>query len=149
MKFKLKDVGAVRQFQRLVPQRAAYVKKMAGIMAYERLSRQAPVLTGRYRWGFNPSVNGIDYAVPPPAPKQDRNTGTQVYYPYDSARARKAFMKVSLTDTLIVSNSVPYAEALENGHSKKAPNGIFRVVIPQVKEDIKKYASIVRKKDFL
>ena len=67
MKFKLNDIRAVRECLRLPGRRANFVKKMAAISLYDRLSRKAPVLTGRYRWGFNCSVNGIDYTVRPSA----------------------------------------------------------------------------------
>lgn len=146
MKFKLSDLGAVGTFLSLPGKRANYVKKMAAISLYDRLSRKAPVLTGRYRWGFNCSINGIDYTVPPPAPPEYAKT-KQVYYNFDAERAIKAFMSVNSEDDVVISNSVPYAEALENGHSKQAPNGIFRVVIPELKEDLKKWAALAQGKD--
>ena len=52
-----------------------------------------------------------------------------------------------MDDDIFISNSVPYAEALENGHSRQAPNGIFRTVIPEVKEDIIKFARVAANKD--
>lgn len=146
MKFKLNDLGAVKEFLRMPGRRANYVKKMAAIALYDRLSRKAPVLTGRYRWGFNCSVNGIDYTVPSPAPKEYVKA-QQVYYEFDAERAKKAFMSVTIDDDVVISNSLPYAEALENGHSRQAPNGIFRVAIPEVKEDLKKWAAIAQGKD--
>ncbi len=145
MKFKLSDLGAIKAFLSLPGKRANYVKKMAAISLYDRLSK-APVLTGRYRWGFNCSINGIDYTVPPPAPPEYAKT-KQVYYNFDAERAIKAFMSVNSEDDVVISNSVPYAEALENGHSKQAPNGIFRVVIPELKEDLKKWAALAQGKD--
>lgn len=146
MKFKLSDLGAVGTFLSLPGKRANYVKKMAAISLYDRLSRKAPVLTGRYRWGFNCSVNGIDYTVPPPAPPEYAKS-KQVYYSLDPERAIKAFMSVTIDDDVAVSNSLPYAEALENGHSRQAPNGVFRVVVPELKEDLKKWAAIAKGKD--
>ena len=146
MKFKLSDLGSVQKFLKLPGARANYVKKMAAISLYDRLSRKAPVLTGRYRWGFNCSVNGIDYTVPEAAPKEYVKS-KQVFYDFDADRAVKAFMNVKTDDDVIISNSVPYAEALENGHSRQAPNGIFRVVIPELKGDLKKWAAIAQGKD--
>ncbi len=146
MKFKLSDAGAIREFLKLPKGRANYVKKMAAITAYERLTRRAPVLTGRYRWGFNCSVNGIDYMVPDPAPPEYAKK-KQVYYQWDPEKAIKAFMAVSADDEVVISNSLPYAEALENGHSRQAPAGIFRVTIPEVREDLKRYAQLASNKD--
>ena len=146
MKFKLNDLGAVKEFLRMPGRRANELKRLAIIKAYDRLSRQSPVLTGRYRWGFNCSINGIDYTVPSPAPKEYVKNKT-VYYKLDEERAKKAFASVEMGDNLIVSNSLPYAEVLENGHSKNTPNGIFRVVIPQLKEDMKKIIANIKGKD--
>ena len=146
MKFKLSDLGAVNEFLRLPGKRANWVKKMAAISLYDGLSRKAPVLTGRYRWGFNCSVNGLDYSVPDPAPKEYAKS-KQVYYNFDADRAVKTFMSVTLSDDVAVSNSLPYAEALENGHSRQAPNGVFRVTVPEVKEDLKKWAALAQGKD--
>lgn len=146
MKFNLNDLGFVQQFLKLPEQRLNYVKKMTAIAMYERLSRRAPVLTGRYRWGFNCSVNGIDYTVPPPAP-EEYSRNNQVYYNFDAERGVRAFMRVGIVDDVVVANSTPYAAALENGHSRQAPGGIFRVTIPEVKEDLKKYAAMAQAKD--
>lgn len=146
MKFKLSDAGAVRAFAKLPQHRVNEVMKRTAITAYERLTRRAPVLTGRYRWGFNCSVNGIDYIVPDPAPPEYAKK-KQVYYQWDPEKAAKAFVEVSADDVVIISNSLPYAEALENGHSKQAPAGIFRVTIPEIKEDIKRYARLMSQKD--
>jgi|GEM_PF-955817 len=146
MKFNLKDLGAIKIFLKLPGQRVNYVKKMAAISLYDRLSRKSPVLTGRYRWGFNCSINGIDYTVPEAAPVEYAKK-KQVFYNFDAGRAINAFMSVTIDDDVVISNSVPYAEALENGHSRQAPNGIFRVVIPELKEDLKKWAEITKGKD--
>ena len=146
MKFKLSAVDAVRSFCRLQLARVNYVKKMAAIVTYDRLSRQAPVLTGRYRWGMNCSLNDIDYTVPAPAPKENVKA-KEVFYPLDAERAIKAFVSITINDSAIISNSLPYAEPLENGHSKQAPSGVFRVVVPQVKEDLKKWAALAQGKD--
>lgn len=146
MKFKLNDHGAVRAFLQLPGKRTSELKRTLAIMAYDRLTRQSPVLTGRYRWGFNCSINGIDFTIPKPAPPEYAKSKT-VYYDLDADRAKNTFVSVAIGDDLIISNSLPYAEALENGHSKNAPNGIFRVVIPQLKEDLKKIAARVKGED--
>lgn len=148
MKFRLSDLSAVLRFQNLTPERVTFVKRQVATTAMQRLGRRAPVLTGRYRASFNISINGIDYTVPSPAPKEFIKE-KKVYYKYDETKAQKALGGVSLkvADGIFISNSLPYAEALENGHSRQAPNGIFRTVIPEVKEDIKKFAAIAANKD--
>jgi len=148
MKFKLSDMNAVLRFAKLPTERLSYAKRLTALSAANRLARRAPVLTGRYRASFNVSVNGIDYSVAAPAPKEFVKD-KRVFYQYDKTKAEKALEGVTLqvADDIFISNSLPYAEALENGHSRQAPNGIFRTVIPEVKEDIKLYASIAANKD--
>ncbi len=148
MKFKLSDMSAVLKFQKLPLDRLNFVKREVASEAAIRLGKKAPVLTGRYRAGFNISINGIDFTVPNPAPKEYIKHRKE-YYKFDETKARKAFEGVTLQvdDEIFISNSLPYAEALENGHSQQAPQGIFRVVVPEVKEDIKRYAGIAAGKD--
>lgn len=148
MKFRLSDMSAVLKFQKLPIERLNYTKKLVGFSTVNRLARRAPVLTGRYRASFNLSINGIDYSVKPPAPKEYIKN-KKVYYEFDINKATEKLQGVTLqvTDGIFISNSLPYAVALENGHSQQAPNGIFRTVIPEVKEDIKKFARIAANKD--
>ena len=148
MKFKLSDMSAVLRFSKLPTERLSYAKRLTALSAANRLARRAPVLTGRYRASFNVSVNGIDYSVAAPAPKEFVKE-KRVFYEYDKTKAEKALGGVTLqvSDDIFISNSLPYAEALENGHSRQAPNGIFRTVIPEVKEDIMRFASFAKRKD--
>ena len=148
MKFRLSDKNAVLRFTQLTPERLAWAKKFTALSAVNRLARRAPVLTGRYRASFNVAVNGIDYSVAAPAPKEYVKE-KRVFYEFDPSKAEKALGGVVLqvADDIYISNSLPYAEALENGHSRQAPQGVFRTVLPEVKEDIKKFASIAKDKD--
>lgn len=148
MKFRLSDKNAVLRFTKLTPGRLAWAKKFTALSAVNRLARRAPVLTGRYRASFNVSVNGIDYSVAAPAPKEFVKD-KRVFYEFDKTKAEKALGGVVLqvSDDIFISNSLPYAESLENGHSRQAPQGVFRTVIPEVKEDIKKFASFAKRKD--
>ena len=148
MKFKLSDRNAVLRFTQLPPERLAWAKKFTALSAVNRLGRRAPVLTGRYRASFNVSVNGIDYSVAAPAPKEFVKE-KRVFYEFDKTKAEKTLGGVTLqvSDDIIISNSLPYAEAIENGHSRQAPQGVFRTVIPEVKEDIKRFASFAKRKD--
>lgn len=57
------------------------------------------------------------------------------FTPIDQGRARRGWRKEkSFRQTSIV-NRVPYIDALENGHSKQAPNGITK---PAVRETLRR-----------
>ncbi|MDD6338303.1 MAG: hypothetical protein PUC15_07990 [Lentisphaeria bacterium] len=148
MKFKLSDMSAVLKFQKLPIDRLNFVKREVASEAYRKLGKRSPVLTGRYRAGFNVSINGIDYTAPNPAPSEYIKYRKE-YYKFDESKGQKAFEGVTLqvTDEIFISNSLPYAIAIENGHSRKAPEGVFRTVIPEIKEDIKRFAGIAANKD--
>ncbi len=146
MVFDLKDTSAVREFLDLVPLRTNYVKKMVAISGYSRLMVKSPVLTGRYRWGWNCSIGAIDYSVPDPAPKEYAKNH-QVYYDVDGDRAIKSFVQVKLDENIFIANSLPYAEAIENGHSRQAPAGVARIVVEELKGDIIKFAAKAKGKD--
>ena len=118
MKFKLSDRNAVLRFTQLTPERLAWAKKFTALSAVNRLARRAPVLTGRYRASFNVAVNGIDYSVAAPAPKEFVKE-KRVFYQYDPSKAQKAIGGVTLqvADDIFISNSLPYAETTSAGIS--------------------------------
>ena len=88
MKFRLSDKNAVLRFTKLTPERLAWAKKFTALSAVNRLARRAPVLTGRYRASFNVSVNGIDYSVAAPAPKEFVKE-KRVFYEFDKTKAER------------------------------------------------------------
>lgn len=57
------------------------------------------------------------------------------FTPIDQGRARRGWRKEKGFRQIQVVNRVPYIDALENGHSKQAPNGITR---PAVRETLRR-----------
>ncbi len=141
MKFNLKDIGQVQKFLELPAKRANYVKKMAAIEVYARITVKSPVLTGRFRQGWNCSINGISFGIPDPAPSEYAKEG-RVFYSLDGNRAQDAFMSVKIDDDLFIANSLPYAERLNNGWSAQAPAHFVELTVEEVKKDLYKWAKI-------
>lgn len=146
MKFKLNDRAAVRRFLVLIPQRANYAKKMAIIEGYARITVKSPVLTGRFRWGWNCSINGIDYGIPDPAPPEYAKEG-RVFYKLDENRAQDTFMNVKIDDDVFIANSLPYAKRLNEGWSRQAPAHFVELTVEEVKSDLCKWAGIAKGMD--
>lgn len=57
------------------------------------------------------------------------------FTPIDQGRARRGWRKEKAFRQTQVVNRVPYIDALENGHSKQAPNGITG---PAVRETLRR-----------
>lgn len=83
---------------------------------YSQSIKMSPVDTGTFKGSWRVSPNKID-----------SSTGRDVESP-QSVRTRIG-SSYKLGQDLWVSNSVEYANALENGHSKQAPNGILKNAI--------------------
>jgi hypothetical protein len=94
----------------------------------------SPVLAGRYHASHTVVSGRIDHAVREPNPE-----GEEHHYPGLSlTNAAAALTGFKLGETTYTPNSLPYAQILEEGHSKfKAPGGISRVAAEQVAQKFK------------
>jgi hypothetical protein len=81
------------------------VVRKISLDAYTRVTKKTPVDTGRARANWNLSVGNIDdtttQSVMQKSPMLPKNTG--------------------LTKAIYITNSLPYINALEHGHSTQAP----------------------------
>lgn len=115
--------------------KASTVVKKLAFDAFASVMLRTPVDTGRARASWRISVNQVDSSVEPdrggvaskikgaPAPPD----------PAESGKATSALAGVNWGDVVYISNSVPYIEALENGWSKQAPQGMLRLAFEEVK----------------
>lgn len=117
----------------------ARVVKNIAFRIQKSAQQNSPVDTGRFRASWGVSI----YQVPeddegePPAPK-----GKKV--PISASRKRTATLHELNFDpyaSVIIYNNLPYAEALENGHSGQAPRGVLANVevdvLTQIEEELK------------
>lgn len=77
---------------------------------------RSPVDTGRFRGNNIVSVGAPVYVDPG---YQDKNGSETVRRGLSALSGLEPFTQVFLQ------NSLPYAEAIENGHSKQAPSGVY------------------------
>lgn len=86
---------------------------------FETCVKLSPVLTGSFRASWRIAYNAADPS------KTD--------WPYSGAPIGPAKFHwpqgFRLGDTVVISNSQPYAEELENGSSKQAPFGMLRLAV--------------------
>lgn len=91
--------------------------EIAIVECMRQLTISTPVDTGRARFGYFCTVGNPSDAVPDAAPQSGK-----LYYPYPDIAIRISEMgKFSISDTLYITNNVPYIVKLNNGYSKQAP----------------------------
>jgi hypothetical protein len=94
----------------------------------------SPVLTGRYYASYTIAWGRIDTTVRDPNPDGEE-------HPYPGlplTNAAAALVGFKLGETTDIANSLPYAQVLEDGHSKfKAPEGIYGVAAQQIAQKFK------------
>jgi hypothetical protein len=94
----------------------------------------SPVLTGRYYASHTIARSRIDKTIREPNPEGEE-------HPYPGlplTNAAAALVGLKLGQTTYIANSLPYAQLLEQGHSKfKAPEGVFGVAAEQVARKFK------------
>ena len=99
------------------------VVRKISLDAYTRVTKKTPVDTGRARANWNLSVGYIDdtttQSVMQKSPMLSKNTG--------------------LDKAIYITNSLPYINALEHGHSKQAPRGMVGVTMNELKVGMSKY----------
>lgn len=87
----------------------------------------APVQDGAFKANNRVSIDGEDLTQD--INEQDKNGGKTL---------RKGLSVIKANDKpyseIFIQNNLPYAEALENGHSEQAPNGVYGVTFDAVVE---------------
>jgi len=94
---------------------------------------KSPVLTGQFRGNWNIGINTTDISVKPAPAAPPGSPGQPVPpSPGEISTAVSKIISAKWTDTIVISNNVPYAPPLEAGLSKQAPGGILRITVQQL-----------------
>lgn len=99
------------------------VKKVALDLTYS-VVEMSPVDTGRFKNNWNLAIASIN-----------RNTNST---DDSNVRANSSILSYKLGETIYISNSLPYAQRLEDGYSKQAPQGMVKVTLVQYQSFVKK-----------
>lgn len=86
---------------------------------FETCVKLSPVLTGSFRASWRISLNSPDHSV---------TNWPNVGFPIAGAKFHWP-SGFKLGDTVVISNSQPYADEIEHGSSKQAPFGIVRLAV--------------------
>ncbi len=125
--------------QRRVRAPVAAVMKRLTLEAFTRVVQRSPVDSGRFRANWQVGVG---------TRPDGQVAGTDLQAqgsPPDGAAVNAALGALTAvgpaTDATYVVNNLPYADALENGHSKQAPQGMVEVTVAELRQ----VASLVAK----
>lgn len=101
---------------------------------YSDIVKAWPVDTGYSRRNWQVSANTPLEGLIGEPPKKGQSGVLEPLYTPDGANTALPLAKGDL-DVWIV-NNVEYAEALENGHSKQAPNGCVRIAVASAEAEM-------------
>jgi len=120
-----------------LPKRSGDFFRKVTLAAYQGCITTSPVDTGRFRLSWRVSVNNVNASV------SDKPNQQSVYKsaPPSGNEIASSGLNIAMAtmengkhiNNIYVSNNLPYAGALENGHSDQAPNGIVKLVAQQLK----------------
>ena len=105
------------------------IVKVTMIELFNRVIQKSPVDTGRFRANWNCSIGSPNLST------------SQAIDPSGSGAISKATSTVvSYTlngQSVFLTNNLPYADRLENGWSKQAPNGMVRLSMMEIQNSVR------------
>lgn len=99
------------------------VRKIA-IDVFAEVIMMSPVDTGRFRGNWQVAIG----SMPTGTVELDDKAGTATL-----AKAQAEAMGLQAGQVIFLINNLPYAEALEYGHSRQAPGGMIRLTVQRWK----------------
>ena len=120
----LKEFNAgVRQFARENPAHFKIGRDKLALQGLTGVVKKSPVDTGRFR-GNHQVTEGA--AASGEVEALDTNGSTTI------ANGSAAIARAEPFGVVYITNNLPYAEALENGHSRQAPAGIYELTFQEL-----------------
>jgi hypothetical protein len=107
----------IRKFNEKTEKKVTKIFRGTALSLFGKIVVRTPVDTGRLRGNWQVQLNS--------APTGTLDT-TKVQDPSEAKRAK-------LGDAIFIINNLPYAEVIEDGSSKQAPQGIVKVTVAEFK----------------
>lgn len=118
-----------RAFNLQVVEEFNLLQRTIAEQAYRKVVELSPVWSGRYRGSHRLEIDGVDESILPPYAGPERwpepvPEGKQ-FRALGASEIQAKILKLEPFGRVTISNSLPYANALEDGHSKQAPSGVY------------------------
>jgi len=114
---------------RLTVARFVQFHKAVSLDAYRSIIEGSPVCTGRYRASHTIAQDVPDDTVAPPS--DSKKCDGSIRAP-SLAQAQLNLIGLRPFSVVWIGNALPYASALEYGHSDQAPNGVYEVTLASI-----------------
>lgn len=128
-----------REFERRTILRIGLVKQRVGLELFRRIVLKTPVDTGWARSSWHVALGAPNTSVPPP-PSAKGGGALLTAVPTTTALAGPVPVGVPV----YVTSSLAYIKALEQGHSRQAPQGMVAVSIQEVLTGMRGYITRVK-----
>ena len=110
-------------------EQAELVAKKITIELFSRVIEKSPVDTGRFRANWNCSIGSPDLST---SESTDPSGSGAI------SKVTSTVVSYTLNDqSVFLTNNLPYAERLENGWSKQAPNGMVRLSVMEIQNSVR------------
>ncbi|MEI7177129.1 HK97 gp10 family phage protein [Pectobacterium carotovorum] len=103
-------------FAGLVGEQVGTRMRVIAVQLLNEIVMPSPVLTGRFRANNMVSLGAANYTTTTETDKDGTRTIQQ---------GSAVIAKAKPYSVIYIQNNLPYAELLENGHSKQAPTGVY------------------------
>lgn len=119
---------------------ADMVLRKLALDGYRSLVLKSPVDKGRFRASWRVAINVVDSTSQPEPPVGGPQSPAVVAYVAAQAAAHAVNLAkfqalintATFGSTISITNNLPYAEPLENGHSKQAPQGMLKITFAEI-----------------
>ncbi len=123
--FKL-DLSRMHQHE--IPAKVLQVQRAIGLHVISQVIQRSPVDTGRFRMGWQAKVGNPSLWMPP--------EGAESYAVPNASTLLASSGLTTPFQALYITNNLPYAERLEEGWSKQAPEGIVAQTVASINQFI-------------
>ena len=124
--------GDIRRFNEKVEKAASAVFRGTALNLFRVVVKRTPVLTGRLINNWRAGIN----TAPTETTEATSKRGT-----LSTRSANSNVARAKLGDSIFYVNNLPYAQAIEDGHSQgKAPAGMVKVTVAEFKRAVAEQA---------
>jgi len=121
----------LQRFAEKAGDKADAVVRKVTLDVYSRLIEKSPVDTGRFRNNWQIGYNLVDSTT----------TNAKSYDSSGASAVARAYAEIygkPIPGAYFLTNSLPYAERLEDGYSGQAPLGMVRITVVEFKSIVQK-----------
>lgn len=140
----------ISEFVKLTGLTGELVLRKVALDTFAVLLKLSPVDTGRFRANWRVGINRVNYDTSaagkgePGKYEGDPKGGTEIT-DRETVQANDKLLQAKWRDTIWLTNNLPYAPALERGHSKQAPVGVLGPAIIIAKQTLEQNIRTIRR----